>query len=75
MGGPSDKVTATLEITGIRGSGNNMPAEQLIMELYDIEQSLKGTKQEMSIVDDVLRINLKRRGMVVQFHLLRVIGM
>lgn len=70
MGGPSDKLTSTLEITGIRGTGSNMPAEQLIMELYDIEQSLKGTKQEMNIVDDVLRI-ISKEGEWWFGHLLR----
>lgn len=70
MGGPSQKVTSTLEITGIHGSGGNMPAEQLMMELYDIEQSLKATKEEMNIVDDVLRI-ISKEGEWWFGHLLR----
>jgi len=55
IGGPSDKVVATLDITGVYGSGSTMPAEKLISELYEIEQSIKATKEEMRIVDDVLR--------------------
>ena len=70
MGGPSENITSSLEITGIPGIGSTMPAEQLISELYSIEQALKATKAEMGIVDDVLR-TISKEGEWWYGHLLR----
>jgi hypothetical protein len=70
MGGPSENITSSLEITGIPGTGSTMPAEQLISELYSIEQALKATRAEMGIVDDVLR-TISKEGVWWYGHLLR----
>lgn len=70
MGGPSEKVTASIDESGIPGTGCMIPAEVLISELYEIEQALKATREELKIVDDVLR-NISKDGEWWYGHLLR----
>lgn len=53
MGGPSSKVTATLDITGIRGN-NLKSAEQIIFELIEIDDSIDATKEMIDSVDRLL---------------------